>query len=116
VVAGIGAGIVGAGAAFYAVGLGPYNEGEKACPTHKACTSDATNIGQQGFTLIRVGVGGFIVGGAALVGGLVWYFAQPSKPARVQSHGEPRSTAASGVYVTPVVTPNFAGGSAGFSF
>jgi hypothetical protein len=115
VVTGIGAGIAGAGAAFYAVGSGQYADAEKDCPTHKDCTNDAVNRGEQGRTFMQVGVGGFIVGGAALVGGLVWYFVQPSRPARAQAHGEPRS-AASGVYVTPVVTPNFAGGSAGFSF
>ncbi len=118
VVAGIGAGLAGGGAALYGVGSGRYGDAEKDCPTHKDCSNDVTNRGEQGRTFMKIGIGGLIVGGTALIGGLVWYFAQSSKPAErtsVETRARAR-TAVKQLYVTPVVAPNFAGASAGFSF
>ncbi len=115
VVSGIGVGLLGGGVALFMVGSGQIADTEKACPPpDRKCIggSAADNVakGNEGRLFTGLGIGGMALGGAAAIGGLVWYFVQPRKPVEAKAAKVKR------LYVTPVVAPSFAGAAAGFSF
>jgi hypothetical protein len=101
--------VAGGGAAVGVVGLvvdltaqSDINAADKACPGRKACPASVADQGNSARTRATVGTALMIVGGAAVVGGLVWYFVQ--KPEQTAS--VPRGFSAS---VSPVWTPAFSG-------
>lgn len=120
VVSGIGAALAAGGVAFLMVGIDKYNDAASHCAGidpktgEHQCTSankeKDIEQGNLGRTFQGIGIGGMAVGGAALIGGLVWYFVQPSKAT------EAKTAKVKQPYVTPVVAPSFAGAAAGFSF
>lgn len=113
IVAGTGAAAAIAGAVVLGVGMSNYNTAQGLCPigvdatgaTSHLCPagtgSDATSQGNTGLLEERVGGVLLGVGGAAIVGGLVWQFAF-NKPAETES-------AASRLRVLPVMGPQNAG-------
>ncbi len=100
IVAGAGAAALVTGAVFFAVGRSDVADAEKVCPDHATCdNADARNKGNSGRSLETLGV---IVGGvgvAAVAGGLIWHFVQPT------SHPAASASAS----VRPDLTPGYAG-------
>jgi hypothetical protein len=99
IVVGIGAAATVAGVVMFAVGAGDISSANTACGgTHKDCAPDVASKGNTGITLETVGITAGGVGLAAIAGGLIWHFAEGSE-----------SSPSSGVVVSPVVTPSYAG-------
>jgi hypothetical protein len=101
VLVGVGGAALLTGVVVYIVGAGKVSNAESVCGTnHVGCPpgSPAITDGNSGRTLELVGgiAGG--VGLAAVAGGLVWHFMEPT--------GSSRTTGAS---VTPVLAPGYAG-------
>lgn len=98
IVVGAGGAAAVGGVVLYAIGAGDVSSASQACPSRKNCSQTVTDKGNNGRTLETVGavLGG--VGLAAVAGGLVWHFLEPTTPEK--------STAA---HVSPVVTPGYAG-------
>lgn len=102
VAVGTGGAVAIAGAVLLPLGVGAISSAEATCPPpSRACPKDrmdAANEGNTGRTLVLVGDIALGLGGAALVGGLVWQFVfnQPQVP---QAH----------VHVAPSVGPGFQG-------
>lgn len=106
IVAGIGGASVVAGVVTLVVGSGEVSSAASTCPGHMCPVGDSTDVskGNDGRTLESVGVVLMSVGGAAVVGGLLWHFL-----------GAPASSStSSAVRVTPVVAPS-SGGAASFT-
>ena len=105
VLVGVGGAAVLTGVVLYIVGAGKVSNDESICgSTHLQCPpgSPAIADGNSGRSLETVGgiVGG--VGVAAVAGGLIWHFLEPSS--------------SSSAAVAPVVTPGYAGISLGGRF
>jgi tetratricopeptide (TPR) repeat protein len=100
ILVGGGAVVAVAGVILLSLGSGEVSSAENACGgTNHVCGNPAdASKGNDGRTLETVGVIGLAVGGAAVVGGLVWHFTEPtSKPV------------AGALHVTPVFSPAAAG-------
>ena len=91
------------------VGSGDVSSANGKCPTHQNCDQSVADQGNTGRALETAGI---IVGGvglAAVVGGLVWHFTEPT------ASGTAKGTAP-GTQLTPVVAPGYAGLGLGGSF
>jgi hypothetical protein len=107
VVFGIGGAALVTGVVLYVIGSGDVTSAQNACPNRSGCAQSIADQGNNGRTLETVGgvVGG--VGLAAVAGGLLWHFLEPTS-----SSGSPTG----GAGVAPVVTPGYAGVSLGGRF
>jgi len=99
-----GAAIVG-GVVMFIVGSGKVSESKSQCPNNSCPASvlaSAQSLNKSGYTFETVGliVGG--IGVAAVAGGLIWHFIEPT--------GEKKAAFA------PIVTPGYAGGSFQYKF
>jgi hypothetical protein len=108
VLTGIGGAAVIGGVIMLAVGGSDVSSAAAACPTRMLCAQSVASEGNTGRTLQTVGVVTTVAGGAMAVGGLVWGILDIG-----HVHRERGSTAggatARRTYVTPVVTPGYAG-------
>ncbi len=102
IVVGAGGAALVTGVVLYAVGAGDVSSAENACPKRTACQQSVADQGNTGRTLEAVGVVAGVVGVAAVAGGLVWHFKEP--------------TSSSSAAVSPVVAPGYAGLSLGGHF
>jgi hypothetical protein len=104
VVVGVGGAALITGAILYGVGGGKVSSAENDCPapnhTGLSCTTTDASNGNSGRSLETVGVIAGSVGIAAVAGGLLWHFMEPSSSSRQQT-GTP--------FVTPQVAPGYAG-------
>jgi tetratricopeptide (TPR) repeat protein len=99
IVVGVGGAAVVAGVVLFVVGSGDISTAEKTCPVHNNCNDpNAQSTGNSGRTLETVGVVAGSVGVAAVAGGLLWHFMEPTG-----------SSSATGATVAPVVAPGYAG-------
>jgi tetratricopeptide (TPR) repeat protein len=103
VVFGVGAVAAVTGVVLYAVGTSKVSNAASACPSRAMCAPNVADQGNTGRTLEAVGgiAGG--VGLAAMAGGLIWHFAEPT----------PVSTTG---FVAPTIAPGYAGVSYGGTF
>jgi hypothetical protein len=103
-----GGALVVTGAVLLVVGSGKVSSANNACPTHAQCPQSVADDGNAGRLMETIGIIGGIAGIVGVGAGLVWHFTE----------GGPAQTASTsrGTYVTPVVTPGFAGMSLGGSF
>jgi hypothetical protein len=108
VLVGVGGALVVTGAVLLVVGSGKVSTANNACPSHSQCDSSVATEGNTGRTMETVGIIGGIAGIVGVGAGLVWHFTEGGA-AQTASTGR-------GSYVTPVVTPGFAGMSLGGSF
>ena len=99
------------GAVLLATGLKNENDASDKCPSRKNCTQEVTDQGNTARTQEQIGGALLGVGGAAIAGGLIWYFAaSPSSgSAQSPSHGTTAGLA-------PSIAPGFAGVSLAGSF
>src|ERR1019366_1656479 len=98
---GVGGALVVTGAVLLVLGSGKVSNANSTCPGHVGCAQSVADDGNAGRLMETIGI---ICGVAGVVGGgagLVWHFTE----------GGPAQTASTsrGTYVTPVVTPGFAG-------
>jgi hypothetical protein len=109
VVVGVGGALLVTGAILLVVGSGKVSTANSACPSHVCCPASVANAGNQGRTFETVGVVGGIVGIVGVGAGLIWHFTEGGTAAASAgtTHGS---------YVSPVVTPGYAGMSLGGSF
>lgn len=99
IVVGVGGAAAIAGVVLFAVGAGDISTAEQKCPVHNNCNdSSVQSTGNTGRTLETVGVVAGSVGVAAVVGGLLWHFMEPTS-----------GSSTAGTTVTPVVAPGYAG-------
>ncbi len=105
---GVGGALVVTGTILLVVGSGKVQSANNACPAHTGCDQSVADEGNTGRTLETVGIVGGILGIVGVGAGLVWHFTEGGA-AQTASSGR-------GSYVTPVVTPGFAGMSLGGSF
>jgi hypothetical protein len=108
IVVGAGGALVVAGAVMLVVGSGNVTTANNACPSHVGCPQSVANSGNTGRTLESVGIIGGIAGVVGVGAGLVWHFTEGGSAQAAATRP--------GTYVTPVVTPGFAGMSLGGSF
>jgi hypothetical protein len=96
---GIGGAAVVAGVVVYVIGAGDVSSAEANCPNHQCAPGDTASVskGNDGRTLEAAGGAVLGIGAAAVVGGLIWHFAEKPKPA------------APAAFATPVVGPGYAG-------
>jgi tetratricopeptide (TPR) repeat protein len=108
IVAGAGGVVLIVGSAIYFPASSDVAEFERICGTNRKCPEanyDAINAGNEARSKQNLG-GGLMIGGAVVaVGGVVWYFLSPRKPAATATT-EPVPRRAS---VTPLLFPGFAG-------
>ncbi len=104
IVVGIGGAALITGAVLYAVGSGQVSTSESNCPppnhTGPNCTTSDASSGNSGRSLETVGVVAGSVGIAAVAGGLIWHFMEPTSSSPQQT-GKP--------IVVPQVAPGYAG-------
>jgi len=101
IVTGAGGAAIVTGVVLYAVGSGKVSDAEKLCPNHVCPSPAAIDSGNSGRTLESVGVVTAVVGVAAVAGGLIWHFVEPTG-------------ARDSAKVTPVIGPGYAGVSGRF--
>jgi hypothetical protein len=98
IVVGIGGAAIVTGVILLVVGAGDVSTAQSLCNGGRSCpTSSDADQGNTGRTLETVGGIALGVGGAAVVGGLVWHFLEPTGPASPAAH------------LVPVVSPGYAG-------
>jgi hypothetical protein len=95
---GVGGAALLGGAILLPVGIGMVSDAEAACPSRRGCSPEVEAQGNDGITNQNIGGILLAVGGAAVVGGLVWQFV----------FNKPRGAAAS-VQVVPMVAHGQAG-------
>ncbi len=98
IVASVGAAGLVAGGVLFGVGSSKESDADDKCPSRKACAPDVTSEGNNGAHDKTAGIVILGVGGAALVGGLVWHFVEPTGP---------RDSAA--FAIDPLLAPGLAG-------
>ena len=88
---------------------------EKLCPTHRECSNDVTQRGNDANTRLNISGAVALVGAAALAGGAVWFFLDMPSGGGKSSSGKrsPRGFTAS---VAPAVAPGFGGMSVAGTF
>jgi hypothetical protein len=109
VMVGVGGALVVTGAILLVAGSGKVSSANSACPSHTLCDPGVASEGNQGRTFETVGVVGGIVGIVGVGAGLIWHFTEGGTATA-------GATTTHGTYVSPVVTPGFAGMSLGGSF
>ena len=98
---GLGSAVMLSGIPVLVIGRGKVADAEKACPSHKNCSSDSQSTGNTGNVLTAVGASMIAGGGAIAIGSLVWQLA---------GNGEKRvPNTASRWHVTPSVGLGFTG-------
>jgi hypothetical protein len=104
VVVGLGGAALITGAVLYVVGSSNVSSSESDCPppnhTGPNCTTSDASSGNSGRSLETVGVVAGSVGIAAVAGGLLWHFMEPTSSSPQQT-GKP--------LVVPQVAPGYAG-------
>lgn len=110
IVGGVGVAAVVSGVVLHSIGSSDEQEAEDACPTRRDCSPNVEEQGNSGITKQKVGVGLMIGGGAAIAGGVAWYFLTKAAP----SAAAPKDTAAavdpkSRWVVVPEAGPDYAG-------
>jgi hypothetical protein len=80
IVASVGAAGLVAGGVLLGVGSSKESDADTKCPSRKACAPDVTSEGNNGAHDKTAGIVLLGAGGAVLVGGLVWHFAEPTGP------------------------------------
>ena len=108
VLVGVGGALVVTGAVLLVAGSGKVSSANSACPSHKGCPQSVADDGNAGRLMETIGIIGGIAGIVGVGAGLVWHFTEAG-PA-------PTTATTRGTYVSPVVTPGFAGMSLGGSF
>jgi hypothetical protein len=99
IVAGIGGAATVAGAVLFAVGAGDISSATTACGGKRTdCSPAITSTGNSGRTLEGVGITTGVIGLAAMAGGLIWHFSEKSN-----------DSPSTGAFVSPIVTPGYAG-------
>jgi len=111
IVAGAGGAIAIVGAVLLATGLKNENDAADKCPSRKNCTQDVTDQGNTARTQEQIGGTLLGVGGAAIAGGLIWYFASGPSSGSAQSPSHGRAAG-----LAPSIAPGFAGVSLAGSF
>jgi hypothetical protein len=110
IVVGVGGAAIITGGVLYLVGSGNVSSAENNCPapshTGPNCTASDASSGNSGRTLESVGVVAGSVGLAAVAGGLIWHFMEPT--ASSTQTGKP--------LVVPQVGPGYAGVGVGGRF
>ncbi len=104
VLAGAGAASLIAGVVVYVIGHSDESTASNACPTQSRCAPDVADQGNRGSHLETAGGVLLAAGGAALVGGLVWHFVEPTAP-----RDAPASAAAPRFDLAPLLAPGLAG-------
>ena len=117
IVAGVGGAALVTGGVLTFVGAGKVSDADKNCnpnpPGSRQCTNQvAIDSGNSGRSLETVGVIVGAVGLAAIAGGLIWHFTEPTGPAKEATSGQ----GARVTRVTPDVGPGHAGLSIGGRF
>jgi hypothetical protein len=103
IVTGVGGAAAIAGGVMYLVGSGDVSSAKKTCPVSTKCpVASAISQGNTGDTLESAGSVTFFVGLAAVAGGVLWHFLEPTGPAS----GSPSKAS-----FTPVVGPGYSGAS-----
>jgi len=108
IVVGAGGALVVTGAILLAVGSGKVTTANNTCPSHTNCPQSVADGGNTGRLMETVGIIGGVAGIVGAGAGLVWHF--------TESGGTQTARTTPGTYVSPVVTPGFAGMSLGGSF
>jgi hypothetical protein len=112
IVVGVGGAALITGGVLYLVGSGNVSSAENNCPapshTGPNCTASDASSGNSGRTLESVGVVAGSVGLAAVAGGLIWHFIEPTSSATATQTGKP--------LVLPQVGPGYAGVGVGGRF
>jgi hypothetical protein len=104
----VGGALVVTGAILLVAGSGKVSSANTACPAHVGCPQSVADSGNTGRTFETLGIIGGVAGIVGVGAGLVWHF--------TESTSAPATATNRGTYVTPVVTPGFAGMSLGGSF
>jgi hypothetical protein len=106
IIVGVGGAAIVAGVAFLVVGAGDVSTAQGACGSSRTkCPNvSAANQGNTGRTFETVGGVALGVGGAAVVGGLLWHFMEPT------------GSSTTAARLTPTVAPGYAGMSLRGSF
>jgi hypothetical protein len=99
VLAGAGAASVIAGVVVYVVGHSDESTASNACPTQSRCAPDVASQGNRGSHEETAGGVLLAAGGAALVGGLVWHFVEPTSPSPISARFD----------LAPLLAPGLAG-------
>jgi hypothetical protein len=108
VLVGVGGALVVTGALLLVVGSGKVSTANSTCPGHTGCAQSVADSGNAGRTMETVGIIGGVAGIVGVGAGLVWHFTEGGAAQTASTSPRP--------YVTPVVTPGFAGMSLGGSF
>jgi hypothetical protein len=98
IIAGAGGAIAIVGTVLLLTGIKSENDASDQCPERKQCPQDVTDQGNSARTQEKIGGAMVGVGGAAIVGGLIWHF--------VSASSSPQSSHAG---VAPAIAPGFAG-------
>lgn len=96
IVVGAGGVAVIVGAIVWASGSGEVSTAERDCPSHTCTPGDSSDVskGNDGRTLETVGWVAMGVGAAAIAGGLIWHFVEPTSP-----------VASAAAHIVPVLAP-----------
>jgi hypothetical protein len=112
ILVGVGGAALITGGVLYLVGSGNVSSAETNCPapshTGPNCSSSDASSGNSGRTLESVGVVAGSVGLAAVAGGLIWHFVEPTSSSTATQTGRP--------LVVPQVGPGYAGVGVGGRF
>ena len=87
-----------------ATGVKDENDAGDQCPSRMNCPPDVTDQGNTARSQEKIGVALLAVGGAAIAGGLVWYFV--AAPSSGSAHSPSRGGMAG---LGPSLAPGFAG-------
>jgi len=103
IVAGGGGVIAIVGTVLLLTGIKNENDAADKCPLRTQCAQEVTDQGNSARTQEKIGGVMIGVGGAAIAGGLIWYFASgPSRSAQTPRAGQRAS-------LEPVLAPGFTG-------
>jgi hypothetical protein len=103
IVAGAGGAVAIVGAVLLVTGIKSENDAADQCPLRRQCPQEVTDQGNSARTQQKIGGVMIGVGGAAIVGGLIWHFASgPSSSAQTPRSGQRAALA-------PVIAPGFTG-------
>jgi hypothetical protein len=90
IVTGVGAAALIGGGVVFLVGFSDYNSATSTCPVPSTCTNlPVQSEGNTGHTMMQIGGGVFIGGGALAIAGLIWHFAEHTGPAEQKASIQP---------------------------
>lgn len=109
-----GAGLAAAvtGVVLHSSGSSDEEKAAEACPTRQQCSQRVEDQGNRGILKQKIGVGLIIGGGAAVAGGVAWYFLtkpQSSAASPTEGHASRRSASGSRWLVVPEAGEGYAG-------